>query len=552
MKKLINDPAGVVSDALRGVAAAHPELRVDHHHKIIYRREAPVTGKVGLVSGGGSGHEPLHGGFVGPGMLDAACAGEVFTSPVPDQILEATRNVDGGAGVLHIVKNYTGDVMNFEMAAELAAEAGIDVVSVVTDDDVAGKDSRHTAGRRGVGVTVLVEKIAGAAAEQGRSLAKVAEVARKVNARGRSMGMALTSCAVPAVGRPTFDLAETEMEIGIGIHGEPGQERKPLESARQVAEQLLAPILADLDFTGDDGVIAFVNGMGGTPLIELYVMYHEIATILHRTGVRVVRSLVGPYITSLEMAGCSVTLLKVDDDLLGLWDAPVCTPALRWGPVVPTSAPVDGLVGIMALSRWIIEFARLIAEQRDFLSELDSPIGDADHGVNMDRGMSAVVAALERTPQSSAAALLKHAGMTLQSTAGGASGPLYGTLFLRMASAAGGVSSLDAPAFAKALRAGLEGVVARGKAELGDKTMVDALAPAVDALERELASGRPLGAALRAAASAAKGGRDATIPMLARKGRASYLGERSVGHQDPGATSVALLITAAATAVAQV
>ncbi len=552
MKKLINDPAGVVSDALRGVAAAHPELRVDHHHKIIYRREAPVTGKVGLVSGGGSGHEPLHGGFVGPGMLDAACAGEVFTSPVPDQILEATRNVDGGAGVLHIVKNYTGDVMNFEMAAELAAEAGIDVVSVVTDDDVAGKDSRHTAGRRGVGVTVLVEKIAGAAAEQGRSLAKVAEVARKVNARGRSMGMALTSCAVPAVGRPTFDLAETEMEIGIGIHGEPGQERKPLESARQVAEQLLAPILADLDFTGDDGVIAFVNGMGGTPLIELYVMYHEIATILHRTGVRVVRSLVGPYITSLEMAGCSVTLLKVDDDLLGLWDAPVCTPALRWGPVVPTSAPVDGLVGIMALSRWIIEFARLIAEQRDFLSELDSPIGDADPGVNMDRGMSAVVAALERTPQSSAAALLKHAGMTLQSTAGGASGPLYGTLFLRMASAAGGVSSLDAPAFAKALRAGLEGVVARGKAELGDKTMVDALAPAVDALERELASGRPLGAALRAAASAAKGGRDATIPMLARKGRASYLGERSVGHQDPGATAVALLITAAATAVAQV
>ena len=332
MKKLINDPSDVVSEALRGMAAAHPELRVDHAHKVIYRGDAPVQGKVGLLAGGGSGHEPLHGGFVGSGMLDGACAGEVFTSPVPDQILEATKNVDGGAGVLHIVKNYTGDVMNFEMAAELAAsETGVEVVSVVTDDDVAVQDSLYTAGRRGVGVTVLVEKIAGAAAEQGRSLPEVAEVAKKVNARGRSMGMALTSCTVPTAGAPTFDLPETEIEVGIGIHGEPGRRRLPLAPARQVAEYLLDPILTDLDFTGDDGVIAFVNGMGGTPLIELYLMYHEVVTILNRAGVRVARSLVGPYITSLEMVGCSVTLLKVDDDLLRLWDAPVRTPALRWG-----------------------------------------------------------------------------------------------------------------------------------------------------------------------------------------------------------------------------
>ena len=332
MKKLINDPSDVVSEALRGMAAAHPELRVDHAHKVIYRGDAPVQGKVGLLAGGGSGHEPLHGGFVGSGMLDGACAGEVFTSPVPDQILEATKNVDGGAGVLHIVKNYTGDVMNFEMAAELAAsETGVEVVSVVTDDDVAVQDSLYTAGRRGVGVTVLVEKIAGAAAEQGRSLPEVAEVAKKVNARGRSMGMALTSCTVPTAGAPTFDLPETEIEVGIGIHGEPGRRRLPLAPARQVAEYLLDPILTDLDFTGDDGVIAFINGMGGTPLIELYLTYHEVVTILSRAGVRVARSLVGPYITSLEMAGCSVTLLKVDDDLLRLWDAPVHTPALRWG-----------------------------------------------------------------------------------------------------------------------------------------------------------------------------------------------------------------------------
>jgi dihydroxyacetone kinase-like protein len=332
MKKLINDPADVVAEALRGMAAAHPELRIDHQNKIVYRAEAPVQGKVGLVSGGGSGHEPLHGGFVGLGMLDAACAGEMFTSPVPDQMMAATKTVDGGAGVLHIVKNYTGDVMNFEMAAELAAaESGVDVVAVVTDDDVAVQDSLWTAGRRGVGVTVLLEKIVGAAAEQGRSLAECAELARSVNANGRSMGMALTSCTVPAAGKPTFDLPENEMEIGVGIHGEPGRRRVPLAPAKKIAEMLVEPVLADLDFTGGDGVIAFVNGMGGTPLIELYLMYNEVAGLLATAGVSIARSLVGPYITSLEMAGCSVTLLKATDDVLRLWDAPVRTPGLRWG-----------------------------------------------------------------------------------------------------------------------------------------------------------------------------------------------------------------------------
>jgi len=332
MKKLVNDPADVVTEALHGIAAAHPDLRVDHANKIVYRGDSPVSGKVGLISGGGSGHEPLHGGFVGQGMLDAACAGEVFTSPVPDQMLEATRNVDGGAGVLHIVKNYTGDVMNFEMAAELAAaETGVEVVSVVTDDDVAVQDSLYTAGRRGVGVTVLLEKIAGAAAEQGRSLAAVADVAKQVAANGRSMGMALTSCTVPAAGKPTFELGEDEMEIGIGIHGEPGRRRLPLATAGEIAQLLVEPIVSDLPFAGGDAVIAFVNGMGGTPLIELYLMYNEVASILGGHGIEIARSLVGPYITSLDMAGCSVTLLRVTDDLLALWDAPVRTPALRWG-----------------------------------------------------------------------------------------------------------------------------------------------------------------------------------------------------------------------------
>ncbi|MEU1425558.1 dihydroxyacetone kinase subunit DhaK [Nocardia sp. NPDC005746] len=332
MKKLINDPADVVDAALAGMAAAHPELRVDTERRIVVRADAPRPGKVGLVSGGGSGHEPLHGGFVGLGMLDAACPGEIFTSPVPDQIQAATAAVDSGAGVLHIVKNYTGDVMNFEMAAELAAaESGAEVRAVVVNDDVAVQDSTYTAGRRGVGATVILEKMAGAAAEQGRPLDEVVRVAEVVNACSRSMGMALTSCTVPAVGHPTFELGDAEMEIGIGIHGEPGRERVPLASARDVAGMLLEPILADLPFAAGDRALCFVNGMGGTPLIELYLMFDEVSRILRGRGIRVERSLVGPYITSLDMAGCSVTVTRLDEELTALWDAPVRTPALRWG-----------------------------------------------------------------------------------------------------------------------------------------------------------------------------------------------------------------------------
>ncbi|AKU17354.1 dihydroxyacetone kinase subunit DhaK [Luteipulveratus mongoliensis] len=333
MKKLINDPKDVVVEALRGMAGAHPDhLRVDLDNKVIYRKDAPVKGKVGLVSGGGSGHEPMHGGFVGLGMLDAACAGEVFTSPVPDQMEAATQAVDGGAGVLHIVKNYTGDVMNFEMAAEMAdADSGVEVRTVVTNDDVAVKDSLYTAGRRGVGVTVLLEKLVGAAAEEGRPLAQVADLATRINESGRSMGLALTSCTVPAAGKPTFELGDDEFELGIGIHGEPGRERKAMAPARELAEQLLEPILDDLPRSSGQPVIAFVNGMGGTPLLELYLMFNEVSTILEKANIPISRSLVGNYITSLEMAGCSVTLQTADDDLIHLWDAPVNTPGLRWG-----------------------------------------------------------------------------------------------------------------------------------------------------------------------------------------------------------------------------
>jgi dihydroxyacetone kinase-like protein len=332
MKKLINDPEDVVRESLRGMEVAHGDLitvHTDPHY--VVRADAPVQGKVALVSGGGSGHEPMHGGFVGKGMLDAACPGEVFTSPTPDQMEAATKAVNGGAGVVHIVKNYTGDVMNFEMAADLCRSEGIDVESVLVDDDVAVQDSLYTAGRRGVGTTVLMEKIGGAAADQGRELKQVADICRKVNEWGRSMGMALSSCTVPAAGKPTFELGDDEMEIGIGIHGEPGRERMKVKPAHEVVEMMATAIVDDIPYNSGDRVLAFVNGMGGTPLIELYIVFSELERYLEGRGIEITRNLIGPYITSLEMQGCSITLLKLDDELTELWDAPVHTPALRRG-----------------------------------------------------------------------------------------------------------------------------------------------------------------------------------------------------------------------------
>jgi phosphoenolpyruvate---glycerone phosphotransferase subunit DhaK len=331
MKKLLNDPEQVVKESLAGLAAAHADLlRYDPEAQIVVRADAPVQGKVALVSGGGSGHEPMHGGFVGRGMLDAACPGEVFTSPVPDQMLAATKAVDGGAGVVHIVKNYTGDVMNFKLAAEDAADEGIDVESVLIDDDVAVQDSLYTAGRRGVGATVLAEKIAGGAAERGDDVQAVAGIARRVNDRARSFGIALSSCTPPAAGKPIFDLPDGEMEVGIGIHGEPGRRREPLGSAHEIASLMVEAVLADLEPQSGTPVLPFVNGMGGTPQLELYLLYGEVERLLRDAGLEPVRRLVGSYITSLEMAGASLTLLALDDELTALWDAPVHTAALRW------------------------------------------------------------------------------------------------------------------------------------------------------------------------------------------------------------------------------
>lgn len=355
MKKLINAVDDVVKEQLQGMAVAHPELKVNIDPHFVVRADAPVAGKVALVSGGGSGHEPMHGGFVGVGMLDGACPGEVFTSPTPDQMYECAKAVNSGAGVLFIVKNYTGDVLNFETAAEMAHAEGIKVQSILIDDDVAVKDSLYTAGRRGVGTTVLAEKIVGAAAEAGYSLEQCADLCRKVNQYGRTMGMALTSCTVPAAGKPTFELGEDEIELGIGIHGEPGMQRSSIKPVDEIVEIMASSIiddgaytrtvrewdndagdwvdktLTDEPFKAGDQVIAFVNSMGGTPVSELYAVYRKLAQVCQAKGIKIVRNLIGPYITSLEMQGCSITLLKADDEILKFWDAPVKTPGLRWG-----------------------------------------------------------------------------------------------------------------------------------------------------------------------------------------------------------------------------
>ncbi|MBJ7905667.1 dihydroxyacetone kinase subunit DhaK [Streptomyces sp. NPDC004549] len=329
MKMLINVPETVVADALRGMAAAYPDLNVDVENRIVVRRDAPVEGQVGLVSGGGSGHEPLHGGFVGPGMLSAACPGEVFTSPVPDQMARAAAAVDSGAGVLFIVKNYTGDVLNFDMAAELAEDEGIQVGKVLVNDDVAVTDSLFTAGRRGTGATLFVEKIAGAAAAEGQPLERVEAIGRQVNENARSFGVALSAVTTPAKGSPTFDLPPGELELGIGIHGEPGRERRPMMTSGEIADFAVNAILEDMP--PRNPVLLLVNGMGGTPLLELFGFNAEVQRVLSERGVAVARTLVGNYVTSLDMAGASVTLCQADEELLRLWDAPVKTPALRWG-----------------------------------------------------------------------------------------------------------------------------------------------------------------------------------------------------------------------------
>ena len=483
MKKFINQIENVELEMLEGIAKAHP----DHLKKLpdfnVLVRAEKKEGKVALISGGGSGHEPAHGGYVGKGMLDAAVAGAVFTSPTPDQVEGAIRAVATDAGVLLVIKNYTGDVMNFEMAAEMAEMDGIKCASVVTNDDVAVQDSLYTTGRRGVAGTIFVHKIAGAKAEQGASLEEVQAVAQKVIDNVRTMGAALAPCTVPAAGKPGFEIGEDEMEVGIGIHGEPGTHKEKITAANELVDHLLDKILADIDYAGKE-VAVLINGAGATPLMELYIINNRVADVLAAKGVKVYKTLVGNYMTSLEM---------------------------------------------------IKEMSAIIQQNKDFLTELDMPIGDSDHGINLARGFQAVEAKIPTMEGKDAAFILKTVGMTLVSTVGGASGPLYGTAFMKASTKVVGKMELGKDDLIAMLHEAVEGIKMRGKSTTGEQTMLDAMVPALEALKET--------GDLKAALAAAEEGVEKTKDMIATKGRASYLGERSLGHQDPGATSFTLLFS---------
>ena len=577
MKKFINAPADVERQVVDGYVKAYPHKIAKAADDIVVRAR-PKQGRVAVLSGGGMGHEPAHLGFVGTGMLDAAVGGAVFTSPSVDRIETGVRAVArGNKGVLLVIKNYTGDVINFKMAEQSCREDGIDVDHVIVDDDVAVKDSTFTVGRRGVAGTVFVHKCAGAAAEAGDSLPEVKRVAQKVIDNVRTMGVAIEPCTVPAAGKPGFTLADDEMEMGVGIHGEPGVRRAKMEPVDAMVDEMLGTILADLDFSGAD-VAVMVNGSGATPPYELAIVNNRVHDVLGERGINVWHTYMGPYMTSLEMRGFSVTLLRLDDELKSLLEAPADAPAWAQGSVSDQDAssaepaarpvaapdavaaeplaagvekPVDGAMpptdpSAELVRRALLAVADTLDEHKDELTQLDMPIGDSDHGINMARGFDAVRELLGELSGESAPTLLRRAGMTVISRVGGSSGPLYGTILRKVGAAAKKTGALTLASFAEGLEEGFSGIQSLAGAKTGDKTMLDAMAPAIDSLKASVADGAVPAQALAEAALAAEQGAESTVPMVAKMGRASYLGERSVGHKDPGAASFAYCMAAVA------
>lgn len=575
MKKFINRPEDVERQVVGGYVKSYPTLI----HKVgddVVVRTHRKRGKVALVSGGGMGHEPAHLGYVGTGMLDAAVGGAIYTSPAVDRISAGIEAVAPDAtGVLLVVKNYTGDVINFKLAEEAAREEGVACDHVVVNDDVAVGTPTQREQRRGVAGTIFVHKCAGAAAEAGKPLAEVKRVAEKVIDNVRTMGVAIAPCTVPAAGKPGFTLADDEMEMGVGIHGEPGIRREKMEPVDAMVDEILDHVLADIDYAGHE-VAVLVNGAGGTPDYELALVANHVHDVLSARHIGVWHTYMGNYLTSLEMRGFSVSLLRLDDELKNLLSAPADTPAWQQGEAslaedaapgedaspkqVATSeasnVPAAEATGATkAVIDVISAVAGAMEAHKDELTELDQPIGDSDHGINMARGFSAARALLPSLAGEAPAAVLKKVGSTLVSKVGGSSGPLYGTLFRKVGVALKADDSLASDENAvRCLAAGLSkafvGIEDLGGAKPGDKTMLDAMQPAMEALEHARGEDAPLVEALAQAADAAEAGAEATVPLQARKGRASYLGERSVGHKDPGAASFALLMRTVANAVA--
>lgn len=560
MKKLINDVSTLVPDMLDGLAAFNPGLSLLQGSTIIVRADAEAAAarnEVALISGGGSGHEPAHGGYVGPGMLSAAVAGEVFTSPSTDAVLDAIRAVAGPAGVLLIVKNYTGDRFNFGLAAEIARAEGIAVEMVIVADDVALSASGEHAGRRGLAGTVFVHKIAGAAAAEGLPLSEVAQVARDAAASLGTMGVALTPCTVPAAGKPGFTLADDEIEWGLGIHGEPGVERGALVSADTIVERLLAKIIDDLKLETGNHVALLVNNLGGTPSSELSIVAGSALRALAARHINVERAWSGTFLSALEMAGVSLTLMRVDDQRLARLDATAITsawPALsgrvaqvsvKQAPAAPITVSGARLARESGLRRVIEAVCARLLEAEPVLTEMDQRVGDGDLGISMSRAAHSILQEIDTYPAETAPAdVLRTMSATIRRVVGGTSGPLYAVMLLRAAAALDEAHEPDAKVWSKAFADAVAGVMELGGAQPGNRTMVDALHPAAVALDAALDKGLGAVDALKAAVDAATQGAEATAQMHPRLGRSSYVGDRALGFADPGAHAVALWLGA--------
>ncbi|MCP4380273.1 MAG: dihydroxyacetone kinase subunit L [Hyphomicrobiales bacterium] len=575
-QKLINDPDNLIEELVAGMVSAHPDhLCVDGETgRAIAAVNGPRDGKVGIVVGGGSGHEPAFAGYVGKGLADAAPLGNIFASPSPSQIMDAGFAADGGAGILFLYGNYTGDVMNFGMAEEGLAEHGIEARSFVTTDDIASALPANADERRGIAGNFFVFKVAGATADLGMSLDDVEAATKRANDATRTMGVALSACSMPQTGKPNFHIPAGEMEIGMGIHGEPGVERIPAETADAVADRLLTPILNELALGTGDSVAVLVNGLGSTTLLELYLLHRRVAETLVDLSVVIHNSWVGEYCTSLEMGGASVTLIKLDDDLRRWLDHPCDTPALRVGASdsandtasrtrrkragssATSTIPREELKTEGALTPAIFRaMLRASAEtafaERDRLSELDGAIGDGDHGITMEIGWKEVLGALDAADtDATVTELCREVAHAFLETVGASVGPLYGSGFSVAGEAVADRLNLDAAATVSWLTGLSEGIQRRGGAKPGEKTMVDAWVPAVGAAREALERGGSIRDCLGSAATAATVGAEATIDMLSQRGRSKRLGKRSLGHIDPGAASAASMIAAWRDAVA--
>ncbi|MBU8690460.1 dihydroxyacetone kinase subunit DhaK [Priestia megaterium] len=577
MKKIINKPEDVVLEMCKGMVLAHPELNLIEKYKVI-KKEQINKNKVSIISGGGSGHEPAHAGYVGKGMLDAAVCGDVFASPSQIQIYQAIKETASDKGTLLVIKNYSGDMMNFKNAAYLAEEDGIQVDYVKVDDDIAVQDSLYTVGRRGVAGTVLVHKIAGAAAERGYDLPKVKEAAENAIANVKSIGFGLTSCTVPAKGTPTFEIAEDEMEFGVGIHGEPGIRREKIISADELAERTVTSLLKEVGIEDGNGEVAIlINGFGSTPLQELYLLNHSVIRELSRRNITIARTFVGNYMTAIDMAGASISIMKLDEHLKSLLSEECDTPALKIKGKVP-AVTYDEITGTAEAPKVSYEVQTdkeysVVTENRLTLNniifmvdqmseciirneipfcELDSHAGDGDFGMSVAKGFKQLKAEWHEILENKSNDIgnfLEACSIVIMEHCGGASGPIWGSAFRAAGKNAESKTELTLTEFAEMIQASVKGIQATGErsfgrgAVVGDKTLIDALVPYADTLTSSAVEGESLKYALVKAAEAAVEGAKSTEQIVARMGRAGTVGERSLGYPDAGAHGLGVIFT---------